>query len=129
MTDVYDDKLLEPLYLNTKLISEAISRQLYKNIEFDLFDNELKVSKPFLKSLLSQISSQSRAQQMVGSTQKGSQIEISPLVKSLEQMMRRWLTDVELIHLKVDPKLNELVLYEPTEASLNIYELVYELMS
>ena len=122
MTDVFDDKLVEPLYLNAKLISEAISRQLYKNIEFDLFDNELRVSKNFLRSLLYQLSSTSRAQQLVGSTQKGSQIETSSLVKSLEQMMRRWLTDVELIHLKVDPKQNELVLYEPTEAALNVYE-------
>ena len=122
LTDVFDDKLLDPLYSNINLISEAISRQLYKEFEFNLFDSDLKVSKSFVKSLLFQISGQSRAQQLVSSTQKGSQIESSSFVKTLEQIMRRYVSDVELIHLKIDPKANELVFYEPTEAVLNIYK-------
>ncbi|CAG2110177.1 unnamed protein product [Medioppia subpectinata] len=116
MTDVFDDLLLDPLYVNINLISEAIARQLYKDFEPKNIGSDLKVSQTNIKSLLNQLSRQSRAQQSLLSTRKGTQVEASPLIRNLEQIMRKYVNDVQLIHIKVDNKDNELVFYEPTSA-------------
>ncbi len=124
ITDVFDDRLLEPLYNNINLISEAIAKQLYGDLKQSLFGSELQISKPFIKSLLIHLSKHSRAQQLLLSSQRGSQIETSSFVKTLEQIMRRYVNDVELFHVKVDAKEPELVFYEPSEAVMNIYKSV-----
>ncbi|XP_054160666.1 BOS complex subunit ncln-like [Oppia nitens] len=123
LTDVFDDKQLDPLYSNINLISEVIAHQMYKGFDTNLFDSDLRLSKTFVKSLLYQLTRQSRSQQLLLSTRKASQVDVSPVVRSLEQIMRRFCNDVQLIHIKVDNKDNELVFYEPTQAVLNIYNV------
>lgn len=125
ITDVYNENLIKPLMKNIEIISEATARHLYGNIEMVLFNSELQISEPFIKSLLLHLSNESRAQTLLLSSQRsGSSNEMPQLLSTLEHIMRKFVSEVDVQHVKLDSKDPEVVFYEPSIATLNIYKYV-----
>lgn len=122
ISDVYQKKYTKSLVRNTKIIAEALARQLYDVENLSLFNSELKVSETLINSLLVQISSNSRAQQLLLSKQKGAHIELPPVLATFEQILTKFVKDVKLFNYKIDKSEPEVVFYEPSNTVMDIYK-------
>jgi hypothetical protein len=111
---------------NIQIIAEALASQVFglrSDGETLLFDVDLKVSEQFVGSLISQVCSQPRSQQMLLTTQKGSTYQLPPFLSTIESLMKRYVKDVNVHHFRPDKREPELVFYEPSVTKLNIYNV------
>ncbi|KAI1301944.1 Nicalin [Halotydeus destructor] len=126
MFDVRDRLDSDVFITNIEIITEALASQVLPQIrgrQAEIFSSELEVSSKFVQSMLSQVSSQPRSQQLLITQVQGRKHILSSFVSTLEFTLRKLVKHVSLQHFKLDQREPEVVFYGPTTAKLNVYNV------
>ena len=118
---------IEQLSTNIEIIAESLASLVFPQIRtksLQLFNSELKVSRPFVRSMMKQICSQPRSQQLLITKKKGNNHVISPLVSSLEVALKKTVRNTVYRHYKLDQREPEVVFYEPVSTTMNLFKYV-----
>jgi len=108
------------------IIAETLASQVFPQLqgkELEIFTSELKVSKTFVQSQLSQICSKARAQQLLLTQLRGNTHTLPSFLSTLESTLKRFVRQTELHHFKLDKKETEVIFYEPFSSTMTIYNV------
>jgi hypothetical protein len=113
---------------NVAIIAKSLASQIFPLLSSkeNLFSEDLEVSKTFLRSILGQICSHARSQQLLLTTQRGglrSTYVVPPFLSTLDQVLKKFTKKTELHHFTLDKREPELVFYEPFSTTMNVYNV------
>lgn len=123
LIDFQNENYLNHIETYINIIGETLVRQLYGPIKENLLLAEFSVSRPFIKSLIKQITQVPRAQNLLFTGNKDQNYHLPPLLKTIQMMMKKYSdNNVRTYHFKVDDKNPEFIFYEPVQTRMFIYK-------
>lgn len=117
--DINDNKKLDRLHRNTKLVGEALARRIYNLNSTEILSTPVAVSKNSLNVWFNYLTSQSRSVPILSDTKNTN----NPLVNSLHDYMQRYLSDVKINYYSADKRDPEFVFYDNTKTIMNVYSV------
>lgn len=112
--DVTNDAEIDRLYKNTKIVAESLARHLYNLNTTQILSSPVDVSRESLTMWMNYLTSQSRSVPLLADKN-------NPLVKSMEEVMTRYLNDVKVSYHSSDKRDPEFVFYDVTKTTMNVY--------
>lgn len=123
LIDFQNENYLNHIETYINIIGETLVRQLYGPIKENLLSAEFSVSRPFIKSLIKQITQVPRAQNLLFTANKDQNYNLPPLLKTIQMMMKKYSdNNVRTYHFKVNDKNPEFIFYEPVQTRMFIYK-------
>lgn len=113
----------DTLVQNIEIISEGLTNLVFpqsKGAGLKFFSPE--VSREFVASMLKQVCSQARSQQMLLTQQRGNVYTPPALLATFEGILKKFVRQTTFHHFKTDKREPEVVFYEPFSATMNIYK-------
>ncbi|XP_074115245.1 BOS complex subunit ncln [Cotesia typhae] len=117
--DINDNKKLDRLHRNTKLVGEALARRIYNLNSTEILSTPVAVSKNSLNVWFNYLTSQSRSVPILSDSKNTN----NPLVNSLHDYMQRYLSDVKINFYSADKRDPEFVFYDNTKTIMNVYSV------
>ncbi|CAG5083844.1 Similar to ncl1: Nicalin-1 (Danio rerio) [Cotesia congregata] len=117
--DINDNKKLDRLHRNTKLVGEALARRIYNLNSTEILSTPVAVSKTSLNVWFNYLTSQSRSVPILSDSKNSN----NPLVNSLHEYMQRYLSDVKINYYSADKRDPEFVFYDNTKTIMNVYSV------
>lgn len=114
--DTINDDEIDRLYNNTMIVAESLARHIYNLNSTQILSSPTEVSKESLNIWMNYLTSQSRSVPLLAHKN-------NPLVKSIEEVMSRYLVDVKVSYHESDKRDPEFVFYDVTKATMNVYNV------
>ncbi|XP_023025797.1 BOS complex subunit NCLN [Leptinotarsa decemlineata] len=114
--DTRENLNVDRLVKNTKIVAEALARQIYNVSGGDVFGNSWDVNRNYINTWIEYLTSQPRSPQLLSDKD-------NVLVTMLKDTFSKYLRDVKVTHAVPDKKDPDFQFYQVTSGTVNVYSV------